>query len=161
VSGLGGWGDTDTVLTNYVGHPGMGAIAGYIQIQNDPKGIMLEFDAHNSAYWASRFKAMGWAAAYSTQFELGPISEASIGNVGTKRGTAGFVDLVMTPVGGFGWIVAEDAMDKHWVRKLEDGHSDGMKRFVRVLLNPNRSFANVLRLKKPWYRDTRPMDWDK
>ena len=160
VSGLGGWGDTDSVLTNYVGHPMMGAITGFIQIQNDPKGLALEFDRNNSAYWRSRLKAMGWAAFYSTQFEVGPISEASIGNVGSKRGTMGYVDFVMTPVGGMGWIVAEDALDKHWIRKLEDGRSDGMKRFVRIFFNPNRSVANVLRFKKPWHRDTRSMSWD-
>jgi hypothetical protein len=160
VSGLGGWGDTDTVLTNYVGHPMMGAITGYIQIQNDPNGIGLEFGSRNPAYWRSRLKAMGWAAFYSTQFELGPVSEASIGNVGSRRGTMGYVDLVMTPVGGFGWILAEDAADKHFIRKWEEGRSDGMKRLLRIVFNPNRSFANALRLKKPWHRDTRSMSWD-
>jgi hypothetical protein len=160
VSGLGGWGDTDSVLTNYGGHPMMGAVTGWIQIQNDPNGIGLQFDPHDPAYWRSRLKAMGWAAFYSTQFELGPISEASIGNVGRKRGTMGYVDLVMTPVGGMGWIVAEDATDKHFIKKLEDGRSDGMKRFVRIFFNPNRSLANVLRFKKPWHRDTRSMSWD-
>jgi hypothetical protein len=112
-------------------------------------------------YWNSRLRAMGWAAFYSTQFELGPVSEATIGHVGKKRGTAGAVDLVMTPIGGFGWIVSEDAVDKHLIRKLEEGRSDALKRTVRIFFNPNRSVANVLRLKKPWYRDTRTMSWDK
>ena len=161
VGGLAGWGDGDSILTNYVGHPMMGAGAGWILIQNDPKGKALEFDPQNGAYWRSRLKAMGWSAIYSTQFEMGPISEASIGNVGRRRGTAGFVDLVMTPVGGFGWIVAEDAMDKHLIRKLEEGRSDGMKRFVRMFFSPNRTAANLFRLKKPWLRDGRRMDWDK
>jgi hypothetical protein len=161
VDGLGGWGDGDSILTNYVGHPMMGAISGWILIQNDPHGIDKEFDVRDMKYWNSRFRAMGWATFYSTQFELGPVSEATIGHVGKIRGTAGAVDLVMTPVGGFGWIVAEDAVDKHLVRKLEDGHSDGYKRFVRTFFNPNRSVANVLRLKKPWYRDVRPMSSDK
>ena len=160
VTGLGGWGDGDSILTNYVGHPMMGAAAGWIYIQNDPHGARKEFDVHNSAYWMSRLRAMGWAAMYSTQFELGPVSEASIGNVGQKRGTAGFVDLVMTPVGGFGWIVAEDALDKKFVQRWEEGRSDGMKRFLRIFFNPNRSFANAMRLKKPWHRDTRSMSWD-
>jgi hypothetical protein len=161
VDGLGGWGDGDSILTNYVGHPMMGAISGWILIQNDPGGIGQEFDVHSREYWNSRLRAMGWAAFYSTQFELGPISEATIGHVGKKRGTAGAVDLVMTPVGGFGWIVSEDAVDKHFIRKWEEGRSDGLKRAIRIIFNPNRSVANVLRLKKPWYRDTRPMSWDK
>jgi hypothetical protein len=160
VSGLNGWGDGDSILTNYVGHPMMGAISGWVLIQNDPNGIGKEFDVRDMSYWNSRLRAMGWAAIYSTQFELGPVSEATIGHVGKVRGTAGAVDLVMTPVGGMGWIVAEDAVDKHLIMKLEDGSSDGMKRFVRIIFNPNRSVANVLRLKKPWWRDTRPMSWD-
>lgn len=160
VDGLGGWGDGDSVLTNYVGHPMMGAISGWIFIQNDPKGIGQEFEGGDLNYWNSRLKAMGWAAIYSTQFELGPVSEATIGHVGKKRGTAGAVDLVMTPVGGMGWIVAEDATDL-WVKKIEAGRSDGFKRAVRIVFNPNRSVANVLRLKKPWHRDTRTMSWDK
>ena len=160
VSGLNGWGDGDSILTNYVGHPMMGAISGWVFIQNDPNGIGKEFDVDDMAYWNSRLRAMGWAAIYSTQFELGPVSESTIGHVGKKRGTAGAVDLVMTPVGGLGWIVAEDAVDKHLITKLEEGSGDGVKRFVRIVLNPNRAVANVLRLKKPWHRDTRPMSWD-
>jgi hypothetical protein len=160
VSGLDGWGDGDSMLTNYVGHPMMGAITGWVFIQNDPNGIGKDFDARDMKYWNSRLRAMGWAAIYSTQFELGPVSESTIGHVGKKRGTAGAVDLVMTPIGGLGWIVAEDAVDKHLIMKLEDGSSDGLKRFVRIVLNPNRAVANVLRLKKPWHRDTRPMSWD-
>jgi hypothetical protein len=160
VDGLGGWGDGDSILTNYVGHPMMGAISGWIFIQNDPSGIGREFEAGDLNYWNSRLKAMGWAAFYSTQFELGPVSEATIGHVGKKRGTAGAVDLVMTPVGGMGWIVAEDATDL-WVKKIEAGHSAGFKRAVRIVFNPNRSVANVLRLKVPWHRDTRTMSWDK
>jgi hypothetical protein len=161
VDGLGGWGDGDSILTNYVGHPMMGAISGWILIQNDPHGVGKEFDVDDMKYWNSRLRAMAWATFYSTQFELGPVSEATIGHVGKIRGTAGAVDLVMTPVGGFGWIVAEDAVDKHLIRKLEDGQSDAYKRFVRIFFNPNRSVANVLRLKKPWYRDIRPMSWDR
>jgi len=160
VSGLNGWGDGDSILTNYVGHPMMGAISGWVLIQNDPNGIGKEFDVRDMKYWNSRLRAMGWAAIYSTQFELGPVSESTIGHVGKIRGTAGAVDLVMTPIGGMGWIVAEDAVDKHFIMKLEDGSSDGMKRFVRIFFNPNRSVANVLRLKKPWHRDTRTMAWD-
>jgi len=161
VSGLSGWGDGDSILTNYVGHPMMGAISGWVLIQNDSNGIGKEFDVHDMSYWNSRLRAMGWAAIYSTQFELGPVSEATIGHVGKIRGTAGAVDLVMTPVGGFGWIVSEDAVDKHFIQRVEKGHSDGFKRAIRIFFNPNRSVANVLRLKKPWYRDTRTMSWDK
>jgi hypothetical protein len=159
VSGLDGWGDTDSVFTNYVAHPFQGAVTGFIQIQNDPHGIRQEF-GWNSDYWWSRTRAMAWAAFYSTQFELGPVSEASIGNVGKKRGTMGFVDLVMTPVGGMGLIVAEDVIDKKWIQGIES-HTAGLnrRRVYRMVFNPQRTLANLLRLKKPWHRDTRSIDW--
>lgn len=160
VSGLGGWGDTDSVFTNYVAHPMQGAVSGYIQIQNDPSGMKQEF-GRAPDYWKSRLKAMGWAALYSTQFELGPLSEASFGNVGKRRGTMGFVDLVMTPVGGMGLIVAEDAVDKKWIESMEANTSSlNRRRMYRMFLNPQRTFANLLRLKKPWHRDTRSIDWN-
>lgn len=161
VSGLGGWGDSDSVFTNYVGHPMQGAVTGFIQIQNDPRGILQEF-GWTPEYWKSRTRAMAWAALYSTQFELGPVSEASIGNVGKKRGTMGFVDLVMTPVGGMGLIVVEDVIDKKWIERLEAGAAghNGKRRFWRMALNPQRTLANLLRFKKPWHRDTRSIDWE-
>jgi len=87
-----------------------GGVAGFICIQNDPSGTALEFE-WSSHYWQTRLRALGWSALYSTQFELGPISEATIGNVGKKRGTGGFVDLVVTPTAGLGMIVLEDWLD--------------------------------------------------
>ncbi len=109
-------------------------------------------------YWKSRAKAFGWAAAYSTQFELGPYSEAAIGNVGLRKGTMGYVDLVVTPVGGAGWIIAEDWLDKVLVRRMEAAAASKVKqRLVRVAFNPLRAFANVLRGERPWYRDTRAL----
>jgi hypothetical protein len=156
VTNIKGWGDGDGIFTNYVGHPMQGAVSGFIQIQNDPSGKYLDF-SNTKEYWHSRLKAMAWAAAYSTQFEIGPISEATIGNVGKKSGTAGAVDLVVTPTAGIGLAIAEDAIDRYFVTKLE---SRARSRFSRILIrsamNPNRTFANVLRFKVPWHRDTRP-----
>jgi hypothetical protein len=95
-----GWGDADDFLANYIGHPMQGSVTGYIFAQNDPKGRYQTF-AWSSPYWISRLKATAWSALYSTQFELGPISEASIGNVGYPGSSlSGAVDLVMTPLGG-------------------------------------------------------------
>jgi hypothetical protein len=156
VTNIGGWGDGDSVLTNYVAHPMMGAITGYVQVQNDLGGIYQEFGGSRH-YWNSRLRALAFSAAYSTQFEIGPLSEAAFGNVGMTKGTAGWVDLVMTPTGGFGLMVAEDALDRHAISKWESGSSGSHKRVLRILLNPNRSLANLLRLKVPWHRDTRPM----
>jgi hypothetical protein len=67
-------------------------------------------------YWASRGRASLWVATYSLQFEFGPLSEASIGNVGLRPETTGWVDHVVTPVGAFGLVVAEDALDRFLVK---------------------------------------------
>ena len=150
------WSDQDGIPTNYLGHPMMGAIAGYIQVFNDPQGRRLQFDPKSQQYWKSRFKAMAWSAAYSTQYEIGPLSEASIGNVGKRPPTMAVVDLVVTPVGGFGLMLLEDYLDKRFISRLE--RSGGFKaRVYRIVLNPCRSITNVLRLKLPSYRDLRPL----
>jgi hypothetical protein len=156
VKGLRGWDDGDSFWANYVGHPMQGAISGYIQIHNDPKGMYAEFGS-SPHYWKSRLRAMAWNAAYSTQYELGPLGEAMIGNVGLVPGSKGFVDLVITPTAGAGWLVTEDAVDRYLIRYLERRVSHPVWRAVfRGTLNPSRSFSNVLRGRYPWYRDTRP-----
>jgi hypothetical protein len=157
VSNIRTWSDQDGILTNYVGHPMIGAVGGYIQILNDPAGRRLEFDLSSKAYWKSRLKALAWSAAYSTQFEIGPISEASIGNVGKNPPTMAAVDLVVTPVGGLGLILLEDYLDKRFIAQWERGGSRGRARFMRVVLNPNRALTNLLRWKRPSYREHRPL----
>ena len=151
------WNDSNSILTNYFGHPWMGAITGYVQVFNDPRGRTLEFNASSGKYWKSRLKAMAWTAAYSTQYELGPISEASIGNVGKKSPTMAAVDLVVTPVGGLTWMLIEDYVDQRFISHWEQGTSVNKARFLRVAFNPGRSIANLLRLKRPSYRDHRPL----
>jgi len=153
VKSLHGWDDGGRFFTNYVAHPMQGSLFGFIQIQNDPKGMNLSFDNSN-AYWRSRLKALAWSAAWSTQFEIGPYSQASIGNVGL-HGKQTYVDLVVTPIGGFGWILLEDFVDKNIIRMIERRSSGNfyIKIASRVFLNPTRSVANLLRFKTPWYRD--------
>jgi hypothetical protein len=155
VTGLSGWDDGNPFVTNYIGHPLMGAITGYIQIQNDPAGKYLVWSPHDSRYWKSRFKALGWATVYSTNYELGPLGEAGIGNVGTERGTMAAVDLVVTPIGGFGMILLEDWLDKRYISSIERKTTLRKARVLRVVMNPSRSVANMLRFKRPSYRDTR------
>lgn len=156
LKGVSGWGDGDPWPVNYVGHPFQGAVSGFIQIQNDAGFKSAEFGM-SSRYWRSRLRALAWSAAYSTEFELGPLSEASLGNVGMKRGSAGMVDLVVTPTGGFGVILAEDCLDHFVIKRFEKWTSRPSPRaLVRGFLNPNRSLANLLRGKLPWHRDTRP-----
>ena len=156
VQGLHGWDDGNPWPTNYLGHPMMGAIAGFIQVQNDPHGKTLEWDPHNRQYWTSRLKGLAWATGYSTTFELSPIGEAGIGNVGQDPGTAAWVDLIVTPLAGFGLMILEDYVDAHIIKRVEQGKSPLKARFLRVLMNPDRGLANMMRLERPSHRDTRP-----
>jgi hypothetical protein len=157
VRGLRGWNDGGDFLTNYIGHPMQGSVAGYLYIQNDPGARRLEF-SKSRAYWRSRLKGMAWSAVYSTQFELGPAGEAAIGNLGGRDApnAMAYVDLVVTPIGGLGWQVGEDALDRYVIQWLENKTDNRLARIlVRGCLNPTRSFANILRFRVPWHRDTR------
>ena len=156
ISGLHGWDDGNPWTTNYLGHPVMGATTAFIQIQNDPRGRTLEWGPHSRRYWASRLKGLAWSAGYSTMYELSPIGEAGIGNVGAVHGTMAWVDLVVTPLAGFGLVLLEDWVDARYIKKIEEGKSAGTARFLRVLMNPDRGLANMMRLKRPSHRDTRP-----
>jgi len=67
------------------------------------------------------------------------------------------VDLVVTPVGGIGFVAIEDALDRYVIHKLERKTSNRpLRAFLRCMLNPDRSFANLMRFKPPWHRDQRP-----
>jgi len=161
VKNLRGWGDGDEFLVNYIGHPMGGSVAGFIQIQNDPKGIKQEVGLNNRDYWKSRMRAMAWAAAYSTQFELGPVSEATLGNVGripTEKSNhpMGWVDLIVTPTLGTAWLVGEDLLDRYLIRYIESKIKNRtLVIIVRTFLNPSRSFANMHRGNWWWKRDNR------
>ena len=168
-----GWDDGDPNWFGYVGHPIQGALTGFIQIQNDPRSAALEF-SKTKAYWKSRLKAALWNAVYSTQWNLGPLSEVTVEKYGTKdrapwnsNGSypcntnhcytgVGQIDIVMTPLGGTGWLIGEDFLDKKVVRRVENSTQN---RFlidtVRVALNPIRSGANMLHGVHPWYRASR------
>ncbi|MDP9268903.1 MAG: hypothetical protein M3P27_11355 [Acidobacteriota bacterium] len=162
VLGGDGWDDGDPFFVNYIGHPIEGAVAAYIYIQNDDSSRTLEIDG-SGEYWKSRLRATAWASVFSIQFELGPISEASLGNVGMhpdRYGQTyfGAVDLVVTPAVGLAWTIAEDSLDKYVVKAIERRTTSPVKRaLARSFLNPSRSFANLMRGKHPWFRDDRPL----
>jgi hypothetical protein len=154
VKGLHGWGDGGRFFTNYIAHPMQGSLTGFIQVQNDPRGRELHF-GNTKPYIVSRLKATAWAAAWSTQFEIGPLSQASIGNVGLY-GKQTWVDLIVTPTIGSAMMVSEDALDRFVVRKLERKFPKNfwVKIFARMLLNPTRTVANTIAFKDPWHRST-------
>jgi len=77
---------------------------------------------------------------HSLQLEIGPLSEASIGNVGMRGETSGWVDHVITPVGAFGFLVAEDAVDRYFVQWAEQRIHNPLARIViRFAANPGRT----------------------
>ncbi len=152
VRSLHGWDDGGRFFTNYIAHPLQGSFAGFIQIHNDPKGKGLTI-SNSKAYWKSRAKAMAWSAAWSTQFEIGPLSQASLGNVGLG-GKQTWIDIVITPTVGTVFLITEDALDKYLIRPIERFIPNYYVRiFARMILNPSRTMANIIRTQKPWHRD--------
>lgn len=152
VKSLHGWDDGGRFFTNYIAHPMQGAMTGFIYVQNSPSEKKLQFN-ESSAYWKSRLKAFAWSAAWSTQFEIGPISQASIGNVGL-HGKQTWEDIVVTPTMGTAMLIAEDAIDRFITRRIERNTDNFyVKIFARMLLSPVRNFSNLVRFKQPWYRD--------
>jgi hypothetical protein len=152
------WEDTHGWAVNYIGHPIHGAAAGYIWIDHD-RGAPVEFRSSRS-YWVTRGRAAAWVAAYSLQFEYGPLSEASIGNVGLNPVTNGWVDHVVTPIGAFGLIVAEDALDRYVAKWAEARMRNPFLRAgLRLALNPGRTLSNTASGRFPWHRDGRSLTW--
>ena len=152
------WEDADGWWVNYVGHPIHGAAAGYLWIDHEP-GAPQEISLRRS-YWGSRSRAAAWTAVYSLQFEFGPLSEAAIGNVGMRPETTVWVDHAVTPVGAFGLVVAEDALDRFFVKWMEARTSNRVLRAtLRLIFNPGRTLSNTAAGRLPWHRDARPIGW--
>jgi hypothetical protein len=154
----GQWEDADDWWVNYVGHPIHGAAAGYVWLDHEP-GAPTTISLR-ARYWASRARAVAWVGFYSLQFEIGPLSEASIGNVGMRPETTGWVDHVVTPVGSLGFIVAEDALDRYFVRWVEQHTRNRVARAtLRLIFNPGRTLSNTANGRAPWSRADRSLSW--
>ncbi|HQU91171.1 MAG TPA: hypothetical protein PLK77_02685 [Pyrinomonadaceae bacterium] len=162
VRSLRGWNDGDSPFVNNIAHPLQGSVTGRIFINNSDRSGTAEF-GKSKAYWTSRLKALAWSTAWSTQFEMGPISEATIGNVGLREknghSTMAWTDLVLTPSVGTGILVGEDAIDKYILkRRFERGGSKRLTvkvKLLRSFLTPTMSFSNLLRGRPPWKRTDR------
>lgn len=150
-----GWSDGDGYYEGYLGHPIEGAVSGYIWIHNDPRYRNVQFGMDRN-YWMSRLRAYAFAWAFSEQFEIGPISEASIGQIQRYCCAYGFVDHVITPNGGLVWMLAGDAIDRYVTVPME---TRSKKRIVRILarsvFNPPQTFANMMMFHAPWHRENR------
>ncbi|MFZ0744733.1 MAG: acyloxyacyl hydrolase [Terracidiphilus sp.] len=157
------WSDGNPFLDDYIGHPMMGSITNYMWIQNDPKGMTVDF-GNNREYWNSRLRATLFSTAYSFEWKFGPFGEAGVGHNGDHttdvvngqlQNDTGDVELVTTPLGGLGWNVAEDILDKYVVQKFE-ARPHGTFALVAIsFLTPSRATANIFRFRPPWYRDGR------
>jgi hypothetical protein len=132
-----------------------GAVAGRLFQLNDPRFRRVEF-GRNREYWKSRLRAAAFSWAFSEQFEIGPLSEASIGHIQKDFPQQGFVDHVVTPSLGMAWTIGEDVLDRYAVLPIERLTRNRWARLVaRSGLNPARTFANLMAGKVPWYRSSR------
>jgi hypothetical protein len=148
------WEDGDGWFVNYMGHPIHGAASSRIWLDHSPGNPPFG----SKAYFASRGIAAVWAAGYSLQFEFGPLSEASIGNVGMDPATTGWVDHVVTPAGALAMTIAEDALDTYLVKFIErHTRNRAYRASVRVFFNPSRALANITEGRTPWFRAGRPL----
>jgi hypothetical protein len=155
VGNLHGWDDGDPFYVNYIGHPMQGAVSGRFFLMNNPRYYRTEF-GKDPEYWKGKLAATAFAWAFSEQFEIGVLSEASIGHIQAYYPQQGFVDHVITPTMGLVWMVGEDAIDRYIIVPLEDRYTNRwVRRAFRMGLNPARSFANLVDARPPWERGSR------
>ena len=156
------WKDDDPFGVDYIGHPMMGAVTSSIYEQNDPKQRALMYE-NSRRYWMGRLRAMAYSAAYSAQWKIGPLSEASIGNTGINyyvrardgvwTNETGMQDFFMTPIGGLAWNVGEDAIDRFILSHVRRARRNKWLLLASSLTTPGKSAANITRFRAPYYRD--------
>jgi hypothetical protein len=167
------WNDGDKFFTSYIGHPLQGAVVEGIFWQNDDRVRFSEQDFHSAAYRKALLQAFAFATLDAVQWKLGPVSEASIGHVGLPahwwnepyycnlfheycHPRTGLNDLVMNEVGGTVLTIGFQWTDKHFQVPIEKRyHNRAIIDTTRILTNPPASLANLLRFRRPWFRDNR------
>ena len=155
-----GWSDGGKFFTNYVVHPLSGSVYGHIYRQNHPNDRDVRISL-NKRYLGHMGKTTAFSFVTSLAWEIGPYSEASIGNVGlhntpeSQQMTWG--DIVITPVlGVWGAMVIEDLFERYVIRKVEARTSNRwIKALFRIPLTPTRSVANLMAFRRPDYRPDR------
>jgi len=141
------WADGNKWVTNYIAHPMGGAVNGHIAHRNSKYRNLMPGD---KGYFKGVMQAMAFAAVTELNYEIGPISEASIGNVGMNNpDQQGLVDIVITPTVGAAWMVMEDYVYKHVLARI---HGEKTRAFWHCWLNPSRTMANMVAGRKPWAR---------
>jgi len=148
VSTLCCWDDGDRMTTNYLFHPLMGSTTSFV-FANNHRASQETPIGTSSRYWKAKGAQGLYSFIYSLNYELGPLSEASIGNVGLKPGEMTYCDFVLTPGIGLLISIAEDAARLHIIDRVKRGHLY-WGNTLALLLNPTRSVANVMGGKRPW-----------
>ena len=150
------WYDEGSFSINYIGHSMSGAVYGMIQRQNH--GRAWNAEVGSTEYWRNVPRALAVSALASFQFEVGPMSEASLGNVGMDSRRQGYIDLVVTPALGTAWMIGQDAFDKYVMRKIESKvHNTVLRASIRTITDLPRVVANTMAGHAPWYRQDRPL----
>jgi hypothetical protein len=166
------WDDGGKHITSYLAHPTQGAIAAAIFWQNNDRVRFSEQDFHSSAYRHALLQAFAFAAVDAVLWKMGPLSESSIGNVGLPVhwwdrdckalhipcvARTGVSDMVMNEVGGTAMTIGYQWLDKHVQKRLEAHvQSRAVIDATRLIMNPPQVVANIVRFRRPWFRDTRP-----
>ena len=166
------WNDGGKVFTSYIAHPAMGATAEAIFWQNNDHVRFSEQDFHSAAYRKALLQAFAVATVDAVLWKVGPLSESSIGNVGMPVhlwdkdckqlhlpcvDRTGVSDMVMNEVGGTAMTIGFQWLDKHVQKRIESqAHSRALIDVTRMLTYPPQCMANIVRFRRPWFRDDRP-----
>jgi hypothetical protein len=166
------WNDDDKFATSYLGHPTQGAIVAAIFWQNNDHVRFSDQDFHSAAYRKALLQTFAFVTLDAVQWKLGPVSEASIGHVGLPAHwwnrdckalnipcvpRTGINDLVLNETGGIAMTIGFQWLDKHVQKRIENGvHSRALIDTTRMFTNPPQSVANIVRFRRPWFRDNRP-----
>lgn len=123
------WSDGGKWFTNNVGHPLDGSIAAFIYRRNDDNTRNLRLDLHNREYRKGILKAFLIAALVSTESEIGPLSEATVGHVGLKAEW-----WLRLPNGGLEGPVPQDVIGLNELTKspwwIRGSNGTGMTDFI-------------------------------
>ena len=165
------WDDDDKFITSNVCHPMQGAVVAAIFWQNDDHVRFSDQDFHSAAYRKALLQAFLFVTFDAVQWKLGPLSESSIGNVGLPahwwerdckqlntpcEPRTGMNDLVLNEFGGMAMTIGFQWLDKHVQKGIENRvQSRALIDTTRMLSNPPQVVANIMRGRRPWYRDNR------
>ena len=166
------WDDGGKYITSYLAHPTQGAIAEAIFWQNNDRVRFSEQDFRSSTYRNALLQAFAFATVDAVLWKMGPLSESSIGNVGLPThfwdrdckalripcvDRPGVSDMVMNEVGGTALTIGFQWLDQHVQKGMIENRfqSRAVIDTTRIITNPPASVANLVRFRRPWYRDNR------